>query len=241
MNRATANRDRRTTDRLLLWVSLAALAGFGLPRNSRGAPEQGQAPAAPPGEKVVALKEIPVWELANERVRSSFLRGQSASVRVLEKGMVLPVKFPEFTSDAPLYGQVSFQNLASGSRKSDRCFFAVDSSRKGGDYDLLYFDDNGDGDLTNDKPRKPSQEANSVVRRYPSIKETYFEPVTMTFDFGPGGPRPLELLSRLRVYEGGTPQFSFVAARVHTGEFEIDGTSYQACARLPVPDSRATR
>jgi hypothetical protein len=33
----------------------------------------------------------------------------------------------------------------------------------------------------------------------------------------------------LRIYEGDTPQFTFVAARVHTGQFEIGGTSYQAC------------
>jgi hypothetical protein len=202
---------------------------YGQEKAGQAAQSDQATPPPAPKELIVALKEVPVWELANERVRESFLRGQYAPIRVLEKGMVLPVKWPQFTSDAPLYGQVSFQNLASGSRKSDQFYFALDSLQKGGDYDLLYFDDNGDGDLTNDKPRKPSKEVNGVVRHYPSIRETYFEPVTMTFDFGPGGPQPLELLPCLRVYEGSTPQFSFVAAPVHSGEFEIDGASYQAC------------
>jgi hypothetical protein len=185
--------------------------------------------ATPPHEITVALKETPVWELANEGVRASFLTGQHAYVRALGRREVLPGKRPEFTSDAPLYGEVSFPNAVSNAGKSDRITFALDCSRKGGDYDLLYFDENGDADLTNDKVRKPSKESQHLASRSPSIKETWFEPLEMAFDFGPGGRRTLELLPCLRIYEGSQPQFSFIAVRVHRGRFEIDGTAYETC------------
>lgn len=221
MNRATAKR-------ILGWAVLALLAGLILPRDSRGSAEPAPPPAAAAKEMTVALQEISVRDLANERIRESFLRGQYSWIRA-QKGIVLPVKWPSFSSDAPLYGQVDFRNLAPGERKSDQFYFALDSSVKGGDCDLLYFDENGDADLTNDKPRKPAPQWSSLSRRSSSFKETYFDPVTMTFDFGPGGTQPLEVLPCLRVYQGSTPQFSFVAAHVHSGRFEIDGTSYEAC------------
>jgi hypothetical protein len=204
------------------------LAGGGLPRNVHGAAESSRAPAGSSNEITVALKDIPVWEVTNQRVRASFLRGQYAFVRPLQKGMDLPGKRPEFTSDAPLYGEVSFPGAAADSRKSGRHIFALDCSRKGGDYDLLYFDDNGDEDLTNDKVRKPSPESDRLARRSSSLQETYFEPVKVVLDLGPGGRQSLELLPCLRAYQGSSRQFGFIAARVHTGEFEVAGTSYQA-------------
>jgi hypothetical protein len=195
-----------------------------------GQEKAGQATPAPASkELVVALKEIPVWELTNERVRGSFLYGQPALVRILQKGTVLPVKWPPFTSDAPLYGEVDFPNLAPGPRPSDHFFFAVDTARKGGDYDLLYFDDNSDKDLTNDRVRRLSPQSDRLVWRDAAVKEAYFEPLALPFDFGAsGGRQTLELLPRLRIYEGGQPQFSFAAARVHSGRFEIDSTTYEA-------------
>jgi hypothetical protein len=181
--------------------------------------------AAPPSKITAALKEILVWDVANERVRGLFLGGQYAHV---QKGKFPAGEYPEFTSDAPLYGQVSFPGAVVGSRRTNSLQFALDCSQKGGNYDLLYFDDNGDGDLTNDKPRKPAPHAQRLGRGNPSLKETYFEPATVTFNFGPGSAQALELLPCLRMYEGNSPQFYFIAARVHTGEFRIDGTSYQA-------------
>ena len=125
--------------------------------------------AAPPNEITVVLKEIPVWELASERVCDSFLRGQFAPMRAWHKGEVGRVKCPEFVSDAPFCGEVRFPSLTRGSPEPARRDFALDCSRKGGDYDRLYFDDNGDGDLTNDKLRKPAPQSDRLSRRSPSI------------------------------------------------------------------------
>ncbi len=228
MSRARVDKSRSTAGHLLFWAATALLVGLALPRTARAAAEQGQAAPAPLGETVAALKEIPVWELASERVRQAFLRGQFAPTYAWHKGQVGGVKCPEFASDAPFCGEVDFPGLTPGSPESARRDFALDCSRKGGDYDLLYFDDNGDGDLTNDKPRKPAPQSDRLSRRVPPLKETFFEPVTVTFGVGPGGPQTLELLPCLRIYEGSAPQLSFIAARVHTGTFELGGTSYQA-------------
>ncbi len=179
--------------------------------------------ATEPNGTIAALKDIPVWEVTNERVRSSFLRGQYAHV---QKDKFPTGKYPAFTSDAPLYGQVSFPGAVVGSRRHEGFQFALDCSQKGRDYDLLYFDDNGDGDLTNDKPRKPAPESSRLGRGNSSLKETYFEPVRVTF--GPGGAQVVEVLPRLQMWDSGVPEFYFIAARAHTGSFEIDGKSYEA-------------
>ena len=221
MNRATADRNRRAAGHLLLWVLLVVLAGGGLPRDVRGGAEQSQSPAAPPNEIAVVLKEIPVWEVASERVRDSFLRGQYT---VVQKEKPPQGKYPAFQSDTPLFGNIQF------SAGSWRCSFrfALDKSQAAGGYDLLYFDDNGDSDLTNDRPRRPGPQSERLARRSSGVTETYFEPVAVAFDFGAAGRQTLELLPFLQIYEGDTPQFSFIAARVHTGEFRIADTSYQA-------------
>jgi hypothetical protein len=167
------------------------------------------------------LKEVTVWELDSQRVRDSFLRGQYT---VVDRQKPTQGKYPSFKSDAPLYGSILFSGP--DWRRSFR--FALDGSQAGSGYDLLYFDDNEDLDLTNDKPRKPAPESERLARRSSSLQETFFELVKVTLDLGPGGRQSLELLPCLRAYQGSQPQFSFIAARVHTGEFEIGGTAYQA-------------
>ena len=48
------------------------------------------------------------------------------------------------------------------------------------------------------------------------------------FNAGPQGQQTLDLLPCLRLYQGSEPQVSFIAARVHTGDFELGSVSYQA-------------
>jgi hypothetical protein len=222
MNRVTANRNRPTAQWAVLGAALVVLAGWGLPRAAPGAATAGQTTTAPSQEITVTLKEIPVWEVENARVRDSFLRGQYTVVQ--KDKPPAKVKYPEFTSDSPWYGQVSFSNVAPDPRSSRTVFFALDSSVKGGDYNLLYFDDNRDADLTNDKLRRPGPESDKLARRSSSPQETFFEPVQVAFRSG----QTLDLLPCLRIYGGSDAQFSFIAARVHTGGFTLDSKSYQA-------------
>jgi hypothetical protein len=193
MNCATA--DKSSDRRFLLWGSLVVLVGFGFPWDLQGAADQGQAPVAPAGETVVALKQVPVWELAGPRVRDLFLRGHYIALR---PERFPDVQYPDLTSGAPLYGEAQFDD--GSQRYSFR--LALARSRPEGNYDLLYFDDNGDGDLTNDKPRRPSQEMTGrLARRSSPIKDTYFESVQVPFDFGPDGRQTVELLPCLQAME----------------------------------------
>jgi hypothetical protein len=224
MNHATTDKSRGTAG-FLSGVALAVLVGLASPPAAPGAAGQTSTATSPPQEISVPLKEIPVWELANEQVRGSFLRGQYAPVQMRTLG---PVKYPEFTSDAPRYGQVRFQDADPDTYRPGGFHFALDCSQKGGNYDRLYFDENADGDLTNDKPRRPAPQSQQLARRGPSARETFFEPVSVTFRMGPAGQRTVELLPCLRVYSDNIFQFSFIAARVYTGTFQIDGASYEA-------------
>jgi hypothetical protein len=239
MNRAAAGRKRLNSGRLPSWGSFVILAGFVLPQGLQAAAEQSQGPPAPSSEIAVALKETPIWKVTNPRVRDSFLRGHYVA---LQKEKLPQVKYPDFASGTPLYGEAQFEE---GSRPR-RFSLALACSQPGGDYDLFYFDDNGDGDLTSDKPRRPSKETTDRLARYPSpVKDTYFESVSVPFDFGPGGQQAVELLPCLTSYPGNQPQFSLVAAHVHVGEFHVGsvycdaflGCQYTIRGRLDQPST----
>jgi hypothetical protein len=179
----------------------------------------------------VALKEIPVWEVP-EHVRASFLYGHYVS-RAKEK---LPnVKYPALKSYTPLYGDARFRSMGGTTGRPEHFYFALDRSEMGGAYDLLYFDDNADADLTNDTLRRPlAKPPEGLIRRSSRIREeTYFELVKVPFDFGPGGSRWLELLPRLHTFEDGKSAFGFIPLHVHTGEFDVGGRSYQVFRGYP--------
>jgi len=171
------------------------------------------------GQLVVSLQEVPVWE-AERSVVGSFTRGGYASMRT---GAFGNVKYPEFESQTPQYGEVH----VGGSNY----YFVLDHSEgTAGTYDRLYFDANGDRDLSNDSPRKARADVPDVLLRTSStIKEQiFFESVAVPFDFGPAGRRTIELMPRLWVYEGRPARVSFIPAAVHTGKFEVAGVSYSA-------------
>ena len=219
MDSAIANRGGSTGAHFLAWGTLAVVVALALGQETRGGAVP--APPAPSNEIVVDLKKVPVWEVGSERVRRLLLfRGYAA--REAEKAP--QVKYPQFTSGTPLYGKTESRTLAT--RRS--VHFALDRSRPGGDYDLLYFDENGDEDLTNDRPRRPSKEVADRLAAQPALKETYFELVKVLLDFGPADVQPLELLPCLRTYTNSGTHLELTAAHVHVGEFQIDGKSYQA-------------
>jgi hypothetical protein len=182
-----------------------------------------QTPAPKRDERTIALEEIPVWEV-DERVRHPFLCGQHAQTRAER----LPkAKYPAFQSSTPLFGQTRFENAAPLGKGSGGFHFAFDHSQgTPGIYDILYFDENGDGDLTDDIPRRVWREApRGLVSLGIPEEGIYFEPVKVSFDFGPQGPRAVELLPHLWFPKHGMPRFRLIPTRLRRGRFEIDGTS----------------
>jgi hypothetical protein len=95
----------------------------------------------------VALKEIPVWE-AHERVRSSFLTGLPSYTSPQADANV---RYPPLKSTTPLYGRIGPENLPDaqregGGNRGGLAFMLDQFTGRSGNYDLLYFDENADGD-----------------------------------------------------------------------------------------------
>ena len=223
--RIAENRRRRVLP--AVWAAGLILAVALCGRGNAGAGEETQQGAAVQGEVTVAMKEVPVWE-PGEELRDSFLRGTYAHVQATRQGSYA---CPEFKSATPLYGQASFPGVARDAGRSPTFWLAFDHSEgKADTYDLLYFDANGDEDLTNDPPLKARKDVPAALaQRYSSNGEqTWFEPVKVTFDFGPSGPHPIEMMARLWTNQQAS-RLNFIATTVRTGTFEIAGTTCQAC------------
>ncbi len=211
---------------------LLASAGLDGSEPAGQAAQDSQTTTAPPNEMAVALKEIPVWE-AHGRVRASFLTGLPALKSPQGDSSI---RYPVLKSATPLYGRIAAPYFpvaprdGGGSNRGGLAFVFDQSAGGSGSYDLLYLDENADGDLTNDTPHRVLKDAPAglSVKGGPAVERTWFEPVKVTLPSPEAGPRIIELLPCTWTYEGRTQVVRFVPAQVHTGRFEVDGKSYEA-------------
>jgi hypothetical protein len=221
MNHARVSREAASGRFLALrLVSVISLAVCCHPRSCAAAEKTED---EPPGGIAVALKEIPAWEMEAGPARSIFLYGNPARIQEQKQE---GCTYPDFQSTAPLYGQILHQNA---SRNTGH--LALDHSEgQTGTYDLLYFDENGDRDLTNDPPRRARKDLPDVLaEKAPYLREqVWFESVKLSFDFGPAGQRPVEVMPHLSISEGGPKRLCFVPPTVRTGTFRIGDQTYRA-------------
>ena len=141
--------------------------------------------------------------------------------------------YPAFRSQKPIYGSVRFGG-EHGDRKHTGMLFhyALDESQGAGKgYDRLCFDLNRDLDLRNDAVLAPQPNPPEAAKQtYSSIKQqVIFEPLVVSFDFGPEGAQKVQLIPRLTVsvYEGEEyKQVSFIRTRAYEGEIKVAGESY---------------
>ena len=98
-------------------------------------------------------------------------------------------------------------------------------------YDLLYFDRNGDLDLTNDGVIKRAE--NPTFEGAPEQPNTcYFDELALTFDFGSSaGKRPVLLVPRLQVYAPNYAYVEFVAKMGRKGNVRLGDQDYVAWLR----------
>ncbi len=198
--------------------------GLGLALGAFAAPAGGQ-------EETFKLREASAFEKGDDR-DSNFLRGQMGQCRTAPDPEVKA--YPSFKSGKPIYGSVRFAAQAREPASGVLYHFAIDESRgTGKGYDLLYFDLNRDLDLRNDPVLKPqSRPPDSARQHYSNIKQqVLFDFLSVEFDFGPAGSRPVQLLPRLvvSVYDQEEyQQMSFVRARLCEGDIKIGGKDYQA-------------
>ena len=101
-------------------------------------------------------------------------------------------------------------------------------------YDRLYFDLNGDLDLTNDPVVIPMKETpEGLVQRYSSIRQcVIFDEISVTMNLGEElGDRPIRLIPRVAVQEYEGKQYKgvqFISAVARQGDIQLGDQTYQA-------------
>ncbi len=96
-------------------------------------------------------------------------------------------------------------------------------------YDRLYFDLDGDRDLTNDGviqvTKEPIFAALSRMRQSPSI--CWFNELVVSFDFGaPLGKRPFPLVPLVQIYGQDFGRVQFIPKMARTGKIRLAGEEY---------------
>lgn len=217
---------------------LALVAGV-LPGDMAG----GQAPAQ---EEVFKLREVSVFDLSER----SFLRGQAGQCTDSPSEEVK--HYPAFKSAKPIFGMVKFGQSSEPDTGTAYYFAADESQGTGKGYDRLYFDLNTDLDLRNDPVLKPQTRPPSGASLHDSNlkQQLIFDYLTIKFDHGAAGLRPIKLLPRLTVavytgMEGEYKMVTFVRTDVRKGEIRIGnerydallGNNYVILGRLDSPNS----
>jgi hypothetical protein len=179
------------------------------------------------GEQVFPLEEVSVFSLPQEG-GYEFLLGQ----RVVcgEKPDPNVTAYPKFRSDRPLYGKVSLTDSHSKPDPGATYYFALDEpASTGRQYDRLYFDLNGDRDLTNDRAVEVqgSPPPGATLAYQGVAQQVCFQNLAVPFPFGAQGERSLEMIPRLIVSEDGYKTLSFVTTRAHKGRIKVAGKEYE--------------
>jgi hypothetical protein len=132
----------------------------------------------------------PVWWNAAPGKRVVWVAGNTNWKTVPDAEVKL---YPKLNSSRALYGAIVFGKfqIKPGEGKPFRCV-VDESAGTGKGYDRLYFDANGDLDLTNDPVLTPIKvESNTTA---PTWTSTDFHPLIISFDFGPDfGEQPVQI------------------------------------------------
>ena len=177
----------------------------GLPGRASAAAETGK------GE-VFKLREVSVFEQGTD----NFLRGQTGLCQ--DKPFAEVKRYPACVSKKPVYGSVRFAADYGQTNGGMLFYFAMDESQgTGKGYDRLYFDLNRDLDLRNDPVVMPQRHPpDRASLRYSSIKQqVIFDLLTINFDFGPAGTRPVQIMPRLTVSVYDKEEYKQVTLRPH--------------------------
>ncbi len=169
---------------------------------------------------VFHLREVSAFEVANKF--PSFKAGVRSPCSNAPDPNV--TAYPEFKSDKPLYGSVSFGNDALRADSGLRFRFALDESGgTGRGYDRLYFDLNQDLDLTNDRVSKRLRDPpdGAMLNGLPIDRQICLEHIGVPLPFGAEGTRPLEIMPRLYLAETGYGYVAFVTTKARRGRIVV--------------------
>lgn len=163
----------------------------------------------------------------DEEISRYFLRGQDIYCKH-PTGYARPGQYPNFHSSKPLRGTICFARIPVVSPHRNFYHLVIDESAgTGTGYDLLYFDQNGDGDLADEKALRALKDPpKALLRQYSSAKlQVCFESFEMTFDFGSSGQHAVEMMTRLIAREHSS-ELTFFSTKVRRGQIEIGDAKY---------------
>ena len=215
------------------------------------------APAAAVAAKraeVFEMESVSVLDQQDDTVVGPYSLGAGQMAHCESTPSPAVKKYPKLTSDNPLYGELLIDRNPSNPNEGTRFFFVFDESGEkqqaegedaadsqpatttgsafagqtsNANYDLLYFDADGDLDLTNDAVIRPMKDPPVSVRRSP--QEAPFETLSMEINLGEGaGTQEMRLLARLRFLGGGNGYAFFMPAEVRKGRIRLGGKEYTA-------------
>jgi len=140
-------------------------------------------------------------------------------------------RYPEFESEKPLYGSVTFDSNYTIPDSGTKFYFAIDESKgtnKG--YDTFYFDSNHNLDLTDDKPLNPIEKLpKGLLQSSGNEKIIYFDYLTINFDYGPEiGIQPFKIIPCLTFHSSGYVYLNFIPTVARKGNICIGNYKYEA-------------
>ncbi|MHC4176566.1 MAG: hypothetical protein ACYSWU_03615 [Planctomycetota bacterium] len=211
--------------------------------------------AAEQKEAVFEMEEISVFEQGGSefpQLVALAMRGQNVSCSFVRRGDVK--KYPELKSSRPVYGSVTFGRSPTAPTTGVRFSFVIDESQPdetetadnkaslrdlaaslGGTpnsgasnrkYDLLYFDANGDLDLTNDPVVKPMEDPPAQLASYRGV---VFDHLKVQVDRGPEQETPpLKVQPLLRLSGSTRAYMMFMAAVARKGKITLGDQEFTA-------------
>ena len=144
--------------------------------------------------------------------------------------------YPKLRSTRPQYGSLRFNRLTYNDGQGPAYRFVVDESAgTGKGYDTLYFDANGDGDLTNDPvPQAIGNPPAETIVPYWKSKQIVFDGLSVPIDYGPGlGTRPFKLLARLTIIDDKRISMWFLPTVQRKGDIAIGNRRFVAILKQP--------
>jgi hypothetical protein len=146
-------------------------------------------------------------------------------------------KYPALkAASKPLYGSVRFTSDPLQPKQGHEYHFVIDATEPG-KYDRMYFDVNGDLDLSNDPPlalRAAPLPEGLWARSGDKVERFHFEELSMPMDFGADvGVRPVKILPLLFVHERKSATLMFVHLTCRSGRIQIGQQSFDALLAQP--------
>ena len=172
---------------------------------------------------VFDMEEISVFEpgdAATPNVMIGYAMG-GQSVRCTKERAEEVKKYPELKSDNAMFGTVIFDRNQIDPEAGIKFQVAIDESEgTGKGFDRLYFDLNGDLDLTNDEPVKPMEDPPKGI----PTSGVIFDFLNVKFE----GVSALKILPRVRP-SGSTQVYVYLTAAVaRKGKIKIGDVEYNA-------------